>query len=160
MYCPQKHSAVCMSWALVCQGSIALENVSLCCLQGKLLFILQDAAQAFMPLSCPQNQLTASLLHHRYALWVLLLQPISQCITASCSLHLTSRTLALRRQTQPFSFCVCSGQHTSKSKIVEQVNYQMKLKVYGSIYYLSHRSFISNSKTKDYVPNRKRKWGK
>lgn len=108
----------------------------------------------------PQNQLTASLLHHSYALWVLLLQPISQCITASCSLHLTSRSLALPRQIHPFSFFICSGQHTSKSKIVEEVNYQMKLKVYGSIYYLSHRSFISNSKSKDFVPNRKKIWGK
>lgn len=149
-----------MSWALVCQGSIALENVSLCCLQGKLLFILQNAAQAFMPLSCPSKSANSIPFTSQLRLWVLLLQPISQCITASCSLHLTSRSLALPRQIHPFSFFICSGQHTSKSKIVEEVNYQMKLKVYGSIYYLSHRSFISNSKSKDFVPNRKKIWGK
>lgn len=74
----------------------------------------------------PQTELTASLLRHRYALCILVLQPISQCIVVSCSLHLTSKTCA-------FSFFACSGHHNSKSEIGEQVNYQMKLKVYGSM---------------------------
>lgn len=146
-----------MSWALVCQGSIALENGSLCYLQGKLLFILQDAAQAFMPLSRPSKSANSIPFTSQVRFVGPSLTTHFTIFTASCSLHLTSRTLALRRQTHPFSFFVCSGQHTSKSKIVEQVNYQMKLKVYGSTYCLSHRSFISNSKTKDYVLNRKKK---